>query len=77
MAVTASTSRFDLVAAAEALLEQATRLAAITKPGVDDNEPELRRSIARTAKKIALETAPKIDVIKSDWIVVRYLPSPR
>jgi hypothetical protein len=66
----ASASSFDLVEAAEALLEQAKTLAAVTKPGDDDNEAELRRSIAKTAKRIALETAPKLDVVKADWLVV-------
>lgn len=65
----AASSAFDLVRAAEALLEQAKQLATVTKPGVDDNELELRRSIAQIAKKIAFETAPKIDVVKADWIV--------
>ncbi|KAG7284441.1 hypothetical protein NEMBOFW57_010814 [Staphylotrichum longicolle] len=65
----AASSAFDLVRAAEALLEQAKQLAAVTKPGVDDNELELRRSIAQTAKKIASETAPKMDVVKADWII--------
>lgn len=68
----ASSHGFDLVKAAEALLENAKTLAAATKPGEDDNELELRRSIARTAKKIAFETAPKIEVVKADWIVVSH-----
>ena len=65
----AATPHFDLVKAAEKLLEQARTLAARTKPGEDDNELALRRSIAATAKKIAVETAPRIDVVKADWIV--------
>lgn len=68
----ASNEAFDLVRAAEALLEKAKQLEAVTKPGVDDNELELRRSIAQTAKKIAFETAPKIDVVKADWIVASH-----
>jgi hypothetical protein len=66
----ASASSFDLVEAAEALLKQAKTLASVTKPDDDDNEVELRRSIAKTAKRIALETAPKLDVVKADWLVV-------
>ncbi|KAK3290950.1 O-methyltransferase-domain-containing protein [Chaetomium fimeti] len=64
----ASTPHFELVQAAEALLENAKKLAAVTKPGQDDNDLELRRDIARIAKSIAFETAPAIDVVKSDWI---------
>ncbi|KAK4153449.1 Demethylsterigmatocystin 6-O-methyltransferase [Chaetomidium leptoderma] len=66
----ASSSAFNLVQAAEALLERAKKLAAVTNPGDDGNELALRRSIAQTAKKIAFETAPKIDVVKADWIVI-------
>ncbi len=60
---------FDLVEAAERLLEEARQLAARTKPGEDDNDLALRRSIAATAKRIIVETAPRIDVVKADWIV--------
>ena len=65
----ATTPHFDLVKAAESLLEEARTLAARTQPGQDDNELALRRGIAATAKRIAIETAPRIDVVKSDWIV--------
>src|SRR5689334_4641031 len=71
----ALSSSFDLVQAAEALLKSAKKLAAVTNPGDDGNNLDLRRRIAQTAKKIAFETAPKIDVVKSDWIVVSS-PSP-
>ncbi|KAK4038547.1 Demethylsterigmatocystin 6-O-methyltransferase [Parachaetomium inaequale] len=66
----ASPSTFDLVKAAEALLENAKKLAAVTTPGNDNNELALRRTIAKTANRIAFETAPKIDVVKADWIVL-------
>ncbi|KAK3902860.1 hypothetical protein C8A05DRAFT_43809 [Staphylotrichum tortipilum] len=61
---------FDLLKAAEGLLEQARALAARTKPEEDDNDLELRRSIAATAKRITIGTAPRIDVVKADWIVI-------
>ncbi|KAL2185816.1 S-adenosyl-L-methionine-dependent methyltransferase [Thermothelomyces heterothallicus CBS 203.75] len=67
----ASNSAFDLVKAAEALLEDAKRLAAAIKPGDDDeNEVARRRSIAETANRIAFEVAPKMDVVKRDWVAL-------
>jgi hypothetical protein len=61
---------FDLVAAAEKLLAQAKMLAAVRDSSEVANEEALRRSIAETARKIALETAPPLDIVKSDWFVV-------
>jgi hypothetical protein len=72
MLAMASKPGFDLVLAAETLLENARKLAAVTKPGEDENEPELRRAIAQTARQIASETAPRIDVVKADWVVVSH-----
>ncbi|KAK5654279.1 hypothetical protein OQA88_7455 [Cercophora sp. LCS_1] len=66
--MTANESQFDLVKAAEALLANAKKLAAEDDGGPDGDE--LRRSIAMAAKKIAFETAPAFDVVKSDWIVM-------
>ena len=63
-----------MVHAAEALLEEAKKLAAVTEPGDDGNELDLRRSIAKTANRIALETAPKMDVVKADWLVASPAP---
>ena len=65
-----SNATFELVQAAEELLENAKKLATVTKPGDDDNDLDLRRIIAHTAKSIAFEAAPRIDVVKSDWMVV-------
>ncbi|AEO67550.1 uncharacterized protein THITE_53698 [Thermothielavioides terrestris NRRL 8126] len=61
---------FDLVAAAEKLLAQAKMLAAVRDSSEVANEEALRRSIAETARKIALETAPPLDIVKSDWFVL-------
>jgi hypothetical protein len=66
-----------LVKAAEALLEDAKLLArhfpgphaAKSKPDLAIEE-DIRRKIAQQAKKIAFETAPPLDVVKSDWVVV-------
>ncbi|KAL2163833.1 hypothetical protein VTH06DRAFT_5892 [Thermothelomyces fergusii] len=67
----ASHSGFDLVSVAEGLLEDARRLVAATKPGDDDeNEAALRRSIAKTADRIAFEVAPRMDVVKKDWVAL-------
>ncbi|KAL2023267.1 hypothetical protein VTK56DRAFT_3005 [Thermocarpiscus australiensis] len=67
----ASDSSFDLIRAAEALLANARKLKATAESGPEDPaELELRRSIAQTAKKIAFETAPPIDVLKADWVVM-------
>jgi hypothetical protein len=71
-----SNSSFALVQAAEALLEDAKRLAAGSCS--DGNDLELRRSIAETGRRIAFETAPPMDVIKSEWVVVclHHQPTP-
>ncbi|KAL2127245.1 hypothetical protein VTI74DRAFT_11052 [Chaetomium olivicolor] len=63
-------STFDVVAAAEALLEDAQKLVRITKTGADGDELAIRRRIAQVAKTISFETAPPIDVVKSDWVVL-------
>ncbi|KAK3346374.1 O-methyltransferase-domain-containing protein [Lasiosphaeria hispida] len=64
---------FDVVRVAETLLENAKKLSALggsgSAPGVNNEEENLRRSIAMAAKKIAFETAPAIDVVKADWVV--------
>ncbi|KAK3936818.1 Demethylsterigmatocystin 6-O-methyltransferase [Diplogelasinospora grovesii] len=67
---------FDLVKAAESLLEHAKRLASTGSERTNGagasgaEELKIRRVIAQTAKKIAFETAPAIDVVKSDWVVL-------
>ncbi|KAJ4288350.1 hypothetical protein N0V88_007388 [Collariella sp. IMI 366227] len=66
----APNAKFDLVAAAEFLLEQAQMLTLVAKTGPEGDELALRRRIAQLAKKIAFETAPPIDVVKSDWVVL-------
>lgn len=66
-----SSSGFDLVKVAEGLLQDAKRLAAATRPGDDDeNEAALRRSIVETANRIEFEVAPKMEVVKRDWVAV-------
>ncbi|KAK4113165.1 S-adenosyl-L-methionine-dependent methyltransferase [Canariomyces notabilis] len=67
-----SKSGFDLIQAAESLLQDAKKLVAATQSGPTSNDEEiiLRQGIAQAAKKIAFETAPPIDVVKSDWIVL-------
>jgi hypothetical protein len=80
-AMAAQQPKFDLVQAAEALLENAKKLASSAGGGSGggggggggggaDEEDELRRRIAMTAKKIQMGTAPAIDLLKSDWVVV-------
>ncbi|KAK3302984.1 S-adenosyl-L-methionine-dependent methyltransferase [Chaetomium strumarium] len=79
-----------LIEAAESLLRNAKLLArhlegphpGKTKRDLAIEEEGLRRKIAHQAKKIAFETAPALDVVKSDWIVVSpsslvLHPSPR
>jgi hypothetical protein len=46
------------------------KLVAITRLSNNNNEVELRRSIAKIANRIAFETAPKLDVVRADWVVV-------
>lgn len=65
-------SSFNLLRAAEALLEDAKRLTATDRS--EGKELMLRRRIAQTAKKIALETGPQIDLVKSEWVVVSRKP---
>ncbi|KAK1752895.1 Demethylsterigmatocystin 6-O-methyltransferase [Echria macrotheca] len=59
-------STFDLVAAAEALLADAKKLAA----GASEDEDALRRKIGMAAKRIAVETPPPMDVIKGEWVAM-------
>ncbi|KAK4098513.1 S-adenosyl-L-methionine-dependent methyltransferase [Parathielavia hyrcaniae] len=69
----ATKSGFDLVLAAESLRHDAGTLAGIletTHDGEDSAAHLLRRRIVQTAKMIAFETAPKVDVVKEDWIVL-------
>ncbi|KAK0736630.1 S-adenosyl-L-methionine-dependent methyltransferase [Apiosordaria backusii] len=56
----------DIVAAAEALLEDAKRLSATIDQG-DDNVP-LRHRIAQAARTIAVEASHPIDAVKSEWV---------
>ncbi|KAK4118670.1 S-adenosyl-L-methionine-dependent methyltransferase [Parathielavia appendiculata] len=69
-----SNSGFDLALAAESLRDDVRRLARINATmhphEAEDNAAELRRRIAKTAKQIAFETAPRMDVVKDDWIVL-------
>ncbi|KAK3314184.1 O-methyltransferase-domain-containing protein [Apodospora peruviana] len=64
---------FDLIKAAEALLAGAKKLPAVSfsysSPTTTETDA-MRRQIAMTAKKIASEVAPAIDVVKSDWPVL-------
>ncbi|KAK4164669.1 Demethylsterigmatocystin 6-O-methyltransferase [Cladorrhinum sp. PSN259] len=64
-----SNSAFDLVQAAEALLKDAKSIA-----GHDDesdlNDVSTRKRIAETCRRIAFQTAPKVDVIKTEWTVL-------
>jgi len=63
--MSAPNSTFDIVRAAEALLENAKKLQA----GNGDDE-QLRRAISMSAKKIASEAAPAIDLVKADWVMM-------
>lgn len=65
----ASDPNFDLIRTAEALLDDAKKLAA-SPSDPQDGEPALRRSIAQAARKIAFETAAPIDLVKCEWVVV-------
>lgn len=64
--------QFDVVKAAEALLESSKAFASaveagsLSKPAEDD----MRRSIAGAAKKIAAETLSPTDLAKSEYVVV-------
>jgi hypothetical protein len=71
--MSAQQPKFDLVQAAEALLENAKKLASAGGGGGGAEEDDLRRRIAMTAKKIQLGTAPAMDLLKSDWVVVSRL----
>jgi len=83
--MSAQKPKFNLVQAAEALLENAKKLASSAGGGSGggggggggaEEEDELRRRIAMTAKKIQMGTAPAIDLLKSDWVVVSPSSSP-
>ena len=64
--------QFDVVKAAEALLESARQLAAAVQAGSlgKPAEDDLRRALGLAAQKIASETLPPVDVAKSEFIVV-------
>jgi hypothetical protein len=70
-ATMATLTPFDLVSAAEQLLQNVKAFAASRIPGQEDDLRDLRRAIAQTARKIWLETAPTPDVVRADWITVR------
>ncbi|KAK4182684.1 Demethylsterigmatocystin 6-O-methyltransferase [Podospora australis] len=60
---------FDLVKAAEALLEDAKKLQ--FGPSCDvGTQNELRAKIAGAGKKIAFEAALPVDVVKAEWMVI-------
>lgn len=61
-----TTKPYDIVAAAEALLEDAKRLAATIDQG-SDNVP-LRRKLAQTARTLAVETSHPLDAVKDEWL---------
>jgi hypothetical protein len=57
---------FDLVHAAEALLEHARKL----ENADPAEEQNLRRTIAMTAKKITSETLPPMDTLMLEWLAL-------
>ncbi|KAK4664672.1 uncharacterized protein QC763_507240 [Podospora pseudopauciseta] len=61
-----TTKPYDIVAAAEALLEDAKRLAVTIDQG-SDNVP-LRRKLAQTARTLAVETSHPLDAVKDEWL---------
>jgi hypothetical protein len=67
----APTNQFDIVKAAEALLESAKALAAAAEAGNLSNpdEENLRRTLGTAARKMAYETLPPPDLAKSEWVV--------
>ena len=73
--MSAQKPKFDLVQAAEALLENAKKLASAGGGGGGGGaeDDDLRRRIAMTAKKIQMGTAPAMDLLKGDWVVVSRL----
>lgn len=64
--------QFDVVKAAEALLESAKAFASAVQAGnlSKPAEDEMRRSVAGAAKKIAAETLSPTDLAKSEYVVV-------
>lgn len=64
--------QFDVVKAAEALLESAKVFASAVEAGGVSKpaEDEMRRSIAGAAKRIAVETLSPTDLAKSEYVVV-------
>ncbi|KAK0668358.1 O-methyltransferase-domain-containing protein [Cercophora samala] len=57
---------YDIIAAAEALLKDAKRLAATIDQASDDIP--LRRKLAQTARTFAIETSHPIDAVKDEWV---------
>ncbi|KAK3994361.1 Demethylsterigmatocystin 6-O-methyltransferase [Cladorrhinum sp. PSN332] len=66
--MTTASSAFDLVKAAESLLADAKRIAGHEES--DPSDVQTRKRIAETCGKIAFETAPKVDVVKTEWTVL-------
>jgi hypothetical protein len=62
----ASPPPFNLVEAAERLLENAKKLEAA---GAADEE-QLRRAVAMSAKTIASETMPVMDALRLEWLMM-------
>ncbi|KAK4195421.1 O-methyltransferase-domain-containing protein [Triangularia verruculosa] len=61
-----TTKPYDIVAAAEALLEDAKRLAATIDQGGDDIP--LRRKLAQSARTFAVEASHPIEAVKDEWV---------
>lgn len=70
---------FDLVKAAEVLLEDAQKLQLGLSSSLSDDrqgQDELRGRIAKAGKKIAFEAALPLEIVKAEWMVVRTCPLP-
>lgn len=61
---------FDLVNAAEALLEDAKRLASASgeRSHEEEEDDDLRRAIAKTAKTIITEALSPLDLLRAEWL---------
>ena len=67
-----STDQFDVVKAAEALLESAREFAAAVEAGnlSKPAEDEMRRKLGGAAQKMASETLSPFDLTKSEFVAV-------
>ena len=77
-----SADQFDVVKAAEALLESAREFAAAVEAGnlSKPAEEEMRRKLGGAAQKIASQTLSPVDLTKSEFVAVSgpaaFLPVP-